>query len=438
MRFYNRESELQLLNEAVIRSEKRSQMTVLFGRRRIGKTLLALKSVENNPHVYLFVGRKSEPLLCQEFISEIENSLGIKVHGEFKQFSKLLELLLMESGKKAFTIILDEFQDFQRINPGVFSDIQNCWDRHRNRSHVHLIISGSAHSLMKKIFEGQKEPLFGRADERIHLKPFPVKVIRQIMADHAPEWKPEDLLAFYVLTGGVAKYAEIFADRGCFTLDGMLNEIFRENSLLIDEGRNLLIEELGKEYLTYFTILSLIATSKTSRSEIESVLEKDAGGYLDRLEKEYSILSAVKPIGAKPGGRQVRYRIEDHFLNFWFRFIYKYRSAVEIGNYQYIKNIVIRDFSTYSGRFLEKYFHDLLIQSGKYSAVGSWWDRKSQNEIDIIAVNEELQTILIGDVKLNPAQLNLAKLKTRSALFLQAYPNYRVEWQGFSMEGLRD
>src|SRR3989339_42834 len=101
MRFYNRESELQLLDKAGKRSEERSQMTVLFGRRRIGKTLLALKSVENNPHVYLFVGRKSEPLLCQEFVSEIENSLGIKVHGEFRQFGKLLELLLTVSEKQA-------------------------------------------------------------------------------------------------------------------------------------------------------------------------------------------------------------------------------------------------------------------------------------------------------------------------------------------------
>ena len=73
-----------------------------------------------------------------------------------------------------------------------------------------------------------------------------------------------------MLTGGVAKYVELFVDKGCFTLEKMLNEILRDNSLLIDEGKNLLIEEFGKEYATYFSILSLIASSKTSRSEIES------------------------------------------------------------------------------------------------------------------------------------------------------------------------
>jgi len=413
-------------------------MTILFGRRRIGKTVLALKSVEGEPFVYLFVGRKSEPLLCQEFVAEIENHLGIRVLGEFRQFSKLLELLMSESKNRPFTVILDEFQDFQRINPGVFSDIQNCWDRNRDSSRMHLIISGSAHSLMKRIFEGQKEPLFGRADERIHLQPFPLSVLRQIITDHAPYHRPEDLLAFYTITGGVAKYAELFADRGCLTLESILDEIFREHSLLIDEGKNLLIEELGKEYLTYFTILSLIASAKTSRPEIESILEKDAGGYLERLEKEYSIISVVKPVGAKPGGKLIRYRISDHFLNFWFRFIYKYRSAIEIGNYAYVKDIVIRDFDTYSGRYLESYFRDQLIESGAWSEVGSWWDRKNTRELDIIAINHTEKIILIGDVKLNPANININQLQHRATRFLQMYPGFSVEYRGMSVETMRE
>jgi len=124
----------------------------------------------------------------------------------------------------------------------------------------------------------------------------------------------------------------------------------------LDEGKNLLIEEFGKEYTTYFSILSLISSSKTARSEMESILEKNIGGYLDRLENEYSIIKKVKPIFAKEGSRTVKYEIIDNFFNFWFRFIYKYKSTIEIENYEYVKEIIKRDFSTYSGRFLEKYF----------------------------------------------------------------------------------
>ncbi|MBN2511473.1 MAG: ATP-binding protein [Sedimentisphaerales bacterium] len=61
------------------------------------------------------------------------------------------------------------------------------------------------------------------------------------------------------------------------------------------------------------------------------------GGYIDRLENNYAILSKFLPIDAKPDGRRIRYRIQDNFLNFWFRFIYRNMLAVETGNFHYIK-----------------------------------------------------------------------------------------------------
>lgn len=433
MNFYNREPELDLLATAQGRSEKVSQMTVLLGRRRIGKTVLAMKSVESVRFIYLFVGRKNEQLLCQEFIGEIELKLGMAVLGEYRQFSQLFEFLMRESESRPFTVIIDEFQEFMRVNPSVFSDMQNIWDRYKGKSKMHLIISGSVYSLMKKIFENSKEPLFGRANERILLKPFTVNVLKKILTDHSPDWKPEDLLALYSLTGGVAKYVEIFMDYGCCTLDRMISEIFREHSLLLEEGKNILIEEFGKDHLTYFAILSLIASSKTSRSDIESILAKDIGGYLERLDKEYSIITPVKPVLAKPGSRSIKYRIEDNFLNFWFRFVYKYRSAVEINNFEYLKNLVLRDFSTYSGRFLEKYFTEKLVLTQKYSLIGTWWDKKNNNEIDIVAVNEMDHQLLIAEVKLNPASLSIAQLKEKSTVLVSSFPDYRVEYVGYSI-----
>lgn len=431
MEFFNRESELRLLETAHNRAEKTGQMTILLGRRRIGKTLLAIKAVENKAFVYFFVGRKSEQLLCEEYTEEIEMKLGIRVLGEYKKFGPLFEFLMRESEIRPFTLIIDEFQEFERVNPSIFSEMQNIWDRYKNKSRMHLLISGSVFSLMKKIFENSKEPLFGRANERIYLRPFTTKVLKEILSAHSPGWTPSDLLALYTLTGGVAKYVEIFMDHGCLTLEAMLNEIFRENSLLLEDGKNILIEEFGKEYLTYFSILSLIASSKTSRSEIESILEKDIGGYLDRLEKEYSIITALKPVLAKPGSRNLKYRIDDNFLNFWFRFIYKYRSSLEINNFDYVKSLVIRDFPTYSGRILEKYFADELALTGQYSQIGSWWEKKNKNEIDIVAIDEASKKILLGEVKLNKSNFSLTDLKKKSQNLIREFPGYNVEYKGF-------
>jgi AAA+ ATPase superfamily predicted ATPase len=198
----------------------------------------------------------------------------------------------------------------------------------------------------------------------------------------------------------------------------------------------LLIEEFGKEYTTYFSILSLISSSKTSRSEIESILGENVGGYLDRLENEYTIIKKVKPIFAKEGSRTLKYEIIDNFFHFWFRFIYKNRSAIEIENYAYIKSIVKRDFSTYSGRFLEKFFIEKLKASGNYSAIGTYWEKGNQNEIDIVAINNDEKKMLIAEVKRNPKKIDMTELKKKAQKVLQQHKEFSVKFKGYSLEDM--
>lgn len=69
MKFYNRINELAELQRIQRLSlEDHSHLTVVTGRRRIGKTSLIMKAMEDLPTIYLFVGRKSEATLCTEFI----------------------------------------------------------------------------------------------------------------------------------------------------------------------------------------------------------------------------------------------------------------------------------------------------------------------------------------------------------------------------------
>lgn len=435
MKFYGREAELQLLEDTRKLAEKSSRMTVITGRRRIGKTTLITEAFRDRKMLYFFVTRKGEALLCEEFVDEVVMKTNRSVPGVFKRFSKLFEYLLQLSENEHFTLVLDEFQEFNNINKAVFSEMQNLWDQYKNRTKMNLVISGSVYTLMKKIFENAKEPLFGRTNERIFLKPFSVVVLKEAMQDNNPKGLgADDLLAFYMLTGGVAKYVELFVDKGCFNLGKMLNEILRDNSLLIDEGKNLLIEEFGKEYAIYFSILSLIASSKTSRSEIESVLEKNVGGYLDKLENEYAIISSLRPILSKPGSRNVKYLISDNFLNFWFRFIYKNLNALEIGNYAYVKNIILRDYESYSGLFLEKYFREKLAFTGNYSQIGRYWSKQNLNEIDLVAINEYEKKVLFAEVKRNPEKISMSKLRLRTTSILDKLPGYQISHTAFSLE----
>ena len=434
MKFYNREKELKNLREIEHSSKDSSKMTVIVGRRRIGKTKLIQEAYKEK--VYLFVSKKNEALLCEEFISIIQNTLDVKVFGQITKFRDLFEYLMELAKTKPFTLVIDEFQEFLQINDSIYSDMQNIWDSYKDSSKMNLVLSGSIYSLMKKIFEDKKEPLFGRANNKIHLKPFTVKTIKEILQENYLEFTNDDLLSFYILTGGVAKYVEILVDNSAYTLEKQLNLIFDEYSLFLEEGKNLLVEEFGKEYTTYFSILSLIASSKTARVEIEGILGKNVGGYLDRLENEYTIIKKVKPIFAKEGSRTLKYEIIDNFFNFWFRFIYKYKSAIEIENYEYVKDIVNRDYTTYSGRFLEKYFIESLKLSNHYSEIGTYWERGNENEIDIVGVNDDTKTMLIAEVKRRAEKIDIYKLQEKAKKLVDKHKNYEVQYLGYSLDDM--
>ena len=433
MIFYDREKEIELLQEIEKNSKSFAQMTILLGRRRVGKTTLLKNAFQKSENVvYFFIAKKNELLLCEEFVREVEEKLGFFL-GNFQKFSQLFKALMLQSQNRNCTVIIDEFQELDSIDSSIFSDIQNLWDSYKDHSKMNLICCGSIYSLMKKIFENHKEPLYGRATSKIVVNPFTISVIKQILKGFNPNYKNEDLLTFYMVTGGIAKYVEQLILNKAFTKNKIIDTIFQPSSFFIDEGRAVLVDEFGKDYGNYFSILSLIASSKNERSEIENILNMQIGGYLDKLEKDFNIIKRIRPFGAKEGSRNNRYKIEDNFLNFWFRFIYKYRSTIEIGNLEYVKKIVERDYETFSGFILEKYFREVLIESRQFSEIGNYWDKKGENEIDIIAVNDYEKTVNFYEVKRHEKRINISLLQNKSKEIAKKYQDYNIGYIGLSM-----
>ena len=404
MKFYNREEEiLQLKNICNKAYAEHSRFTVVMGRRRIGKTSLILNAMkEEECLIYLFVGRNNESELCFSFSSEISNKLKIFVP-KIEKFGDLF-LFLMERGREQkFTLVIDEFQELGNINPSVFSDIQNHWDRNRAQSNINFIVSGSIYSLMTKIFTNNKEPLFGRADTIIKLNPFTTTVLKDIMNDYKLDYSNDELLALYVFTGGIPKYVELLVDNGALSINDMIAYACQSTSPFIDEGRNLLIGEFGKKYGNYFSILSAIASGVNTQSEIEARLGGlSLGGQLNKLENIYELIRKRRPIFAKEGSQSVRYEITDVFLKFWFRYIEKNRSLVEMGNYKGLAKIITDDYNTYSGLQLEQYFKQKFAESFDYREISSYWEAKgNQNEIDIVAIKLNKKDAVVVEVKRN-------------------------------------
>lgn len=440
MRFYDRTNELAELQRIKNLSfNDHSRLTVVTGRRRIGKTSLIMRSIEDSPTVYLFVGRKNEATLCAEFIPAIAQSLETFVPNEIRTFRSLFQYLMELSVSRAFNLVIDEFQEFYNINESVYSDMQNLWDQYRKKSRMNLIVSGSIYSLMQKIFQNSKEPLFGRADNIIKLSAFSLTTLKEIIHDHRPDYSNDDLLALYAFTGGVPKYVELFCDNGALSVDEMINFMIRENSPFIDEGKNLLVEEFGKNYATYFSILSAISGGINTQPEIEAALgNKSIGGQIKRLIEDYNIIVRKRPILAKEGSQTVRYEIQDNFIRFWFNYFDRHRSLIEIKNFVGLQAIIKADYPTYSGKMLEEYFKQKFAESFQYRAIGSWWDtRNGQDEIDIVALKLEKKQAVVAEVKRQKKNFKPELLAAKvEHLKRKLLPKYQIEMVCLSLESM--
>ena len=439
MKFFDRSEEIASLHEIREIAKNNAQFTVVTGRRRIGKTSLVWKAYENEPILYFFVARKAESDLCEDYQLEIENKLGIPTMGRAGHFTDIFEFLMKLSIDRPITLFIDEFQEFFRVNKSVYSDMQRIWDIYSNKAHINLIVCGSIYSMMTKIFKDKKEPLYNRQTRFMTVRPFTPTVLTEILTKYNPDYTAEDLLALYSFTGGVAKYVQLLVDAGATTKGKMLNQIVKADSIFLGEGKAILIEEFGKDYGVYFSILSAIARGKTSRSEIESVVGREIGGYLTKLENEYEVIAKKQPLFEKSSTKNVRYAIEDNFFTFWFRFIYKYSYMLEIDNYESLKTIINRDYETFSGLMLERYFRRVLIERQDYTRIGGWWDRKGENEIDIVAENELNNEATFFEVKRKAANIDIEVLKQKAAAFLRAtgeFKGYDISYKALSMDDM--
>ena len=439
MKFYDREQEIAFLRETRKMAEKVARFTVVTGRRRIGKTTLIREAYKETPFVYFFVARKAEADLCEVYLEEIGEKLGVPTLGSSRHFSDVFRFLMELSQTRSFTLVIDEFQDFFRVNKAVYSEMQDIWDQYEKTSKMNLVVCGSIYSLMQKIFKNKKEPLYGRNTGELRVKPFKPSVLQQILAEAKPGYSNEDLLALFTFTGGVAKYVALLVDAGALDRDSMIRHIIGPNSTFLNEGKNNLIEEFGKDYGIYFSILSCIARGKNTRSAIEDVIGKEVGGYLTNLAEEYELISKRQPLFEKSANKNVRYELDDVFYSFWFRFLFKYSYIIEIENYAKLQEIVMRDYATFSGLMLERFFHRVAMESGKFTRIGRWWDRRGENEIDMIAEDEISNRVTFCEIKRQAEEISLGVLKQRAVVMLEAtraFKKYKIAYKGLSMEDM--
>ena len=427
MRFFGREIELKELRKVRELSQERSRLTVLTGRRRVGKTELSREAFDDGktPYLNLPITRQPEVTLCAQLQEEAERVLHLGMHGTCTRFGELFRELMKEAERRPYTLVIDEFQEFDRTNPGVYGDIQHIWDEYHNKTKLNLVVNGSVNRLMNKIFFDDSQPLYGRNTGTLMLKPFGPSLLKEIFRYHKPDYTNRDLLALWAVSGGVARYVDMMMSARAFTKAEMLEEIFSPLSPYIPEGRTILADEFGSDYGTYFTLLAAISSGQTTSAELKNLLGTEVGGFLAKLEDQYAIVEKKQPIFAKQTSKNAHFQIDDCFFRFWFRFVHKLNYLNELGRRDRMRDIAERDFDVFSGYALERYFTAKIVEDKGCTRIGSWWDRKGENEIDIVSEDEIAETLAFYEVKVDPSRFDAARLAEKSEAFFAKNPEKR-------------
>ena len=160
---------------------------------------------------------------------------------------------------------------------------------------------------------------------------------------------------------------------------------------------------------------------------------------MTRLENDYGLIVKSKPMFQKSANKSIVYSVSDLFLQFWFRFIYKYNYFIEANAYGKLMEIVKRDYNTYTGKVLEHWFIDVMKESEQFTHIDSWWGRKGQNEIDIIAADDLEKRVTFNEVKRQRSEIDLNVLEEKVQRFKEAtgeYGKYETGIAGLCMEDM--
>lgn len=402
-KFINRTSELEFLNKEY--KQNRSSFIVIYGRRRIGKTALIRNFIKDKPSMYFLASEEMEMQNInnlKELAADFTGNVLLKKGFDFT-WEDIFTVVKDYKKEIKKVIVIDEFQYLGKINKAFPSVFQRIWDTILKDENIMVILCGSLINMMESQTLSYSSPLYGRRTGQIKMK--------QISFNHYKEFfdekGKEELIEYFSVTGGVPKYIELFKEeRNIF--EAIKSNIINKQSFLYEEPIFLLEQEVG-DIGTYFSIIKTIAAGNHKLGKIASVLgvsQTNLTRYLKTL-MDLDLIERTIPITESNPEKSKKglYYIKDNFIQFWFKFIYPYRSYIEIEDIDFVMKKIEHNFIDNHVSFVfEEICKEEVWNLSKENKlpfrvlkVGKWWD--SSNEIDIVGINDDTKDILIGECK---------------------------------------
>ena len=422
--FIGRENELTALNR--LYASDKFEFSVIYGRRRVGKTALINQFISDKKAIYYMGVESNEKQNLENFSRSImEFGTGILAQTAFVSFQAALEYVFQMAGEERLILVIDEYPYVARSSKSLASTLQLLIDQYKDSSKLMLILCGSFMSYMEDHVLAYKAPLYGRRTSQMKILPFD-------FADTCRYFKhfsDEDKAIVYGMAGGTPQYL-LQMDDELSIEDNMKNTFLSPTSSLFEEPENLLKQEV-REPALYNAIITAIATGASRMAEISTKVGEDTSvcaAYLKNLIA-LGVIQKETPYGEKTSRKSI-YVIDDNMFRFWYRFVPENHSIISRGAVDLAYKRIEPYLSDYMGKIFEEickqYLWKLLLNGEspvEFGELGRWWgtdpSTRSQTKIDIMG-EQDKETALFGECKWTNEKVDIGVLETlvkRSRIF---------------------
>jgi AAA+ ATPase superfamily predicted ATPase len=420
MQFIDRTEEQERLRRQLTSSH--SSFIVMYGRRRLGKSTL-IKQVLTDNDVY-YMAEKNEMAvqiaLLQKTISNTYSAFsGINFdswESLFTTFNKLC--------REGSTLVLDEFPYLVKSCKPLPSVLQKLIDSKKLK--FNLIICGSSQRMMQNMVLNASEPLYGRTNERMILRPINISYWKDAFGLSATQTVEE-----YSVWGGVPRYWELREDEQNFKT-ALERLVLDPNGVLYDEPASLFMDEDGNNQL-YTSIMTALGNGYHQFSRLANAVGKKTTELSIPLKNltEMAYIRKEVPFGeSEDKTKKTLYQIADPFMEFYYSFIAPNKSLLAIGRCERVKQIIQTQLNDHIGHLWERLCQRAVsgnrLLGHDWQMARRWWGKvlnetgePEQLEFDVVAESVNKKYILIGECKWNQADYSgrlLAELKRKASL----------------------
>ena len=445
--FVGRHQELEQLNQAY--QENDFQFTVIYGRRRIGKTSLINEFLKDKKAIYYVALEENAEDNLKRFSDAISIFKNTDQGGKekFANFEECFKEITRLAQKQRVILVIDEFPYLAKAYPTISSMLQSYIDHEFKETNLFLILCGSSMSFMERQVLGYQSPLYGRRTLALKLEPFKLSEAHEML----PKLSKEDAFIINTVCGGVPQYLSYMSD-SMSVADNIKKNFLSKSGRLFDEPNNLLQQEL-RDPTNYNSIINAIASGASKHSKIAQSAHLQTGPlttYLNNLI-DLGIVEKKLPVTEqkKSKSKNIVYRICDGMFRFWYSFVGKQTDLIERGLTDLAWVKVQKGLSDFMGPEFEKYSQDFMwsqdmnekIVPNPFIHLGNWWgtDKRThqQVELDIVGFSDDERDGYFGECKWKNEPISrsvLEKLITNSEIFKYPIKHYYL----FSKSGFTD